>query len=184
MSPVRGHPAQKIRAESPSNGSDVRPAGLTPHKKSTPEVLWNGDRFLHLRLSSSTSTLEPIRAESTVVPFLSSGTSLRQRTTCGSWARNQCFVMGCPEQVQHTMMDGHVSRRRDMSLSTLRWIRWLAIAGPPGRQYWGARMSTSAANRRFTIPPTGCVHLDALWCGLCTRWPVPYFLTGSTLRRP
>ena len=60
----------------------------------------------------------------------------------------------------------------------------VAIAGPPGRQYWGARMSTSAANHRFTIPPTGCVHLDALWCGLCTRWPVPYFLTGSTLRRP
>ena len=26
-------------------------------------------------------------------------------------ARNQCFVMGCPEQVQYTLMDGHVCER-------------------------------------------------------------------------
>ena len=26
-------------------------------------------------------------------------------------ARNQCFVMGCPEQVQYTLIDGHVSER-------------------------------------------------------------------------
>ena len=33
---VPGSPRTKIRAELSSNGSDVRPAGLTPHKKSTP----------------------------------------------------------------------------------------------------------------------------------------------------
>ena len=60
----------------------------------------------------------------------------------------------------------------------------LAVAGPPGRLYWGARLSTSPANHRCTVPPTGCVHSDALWCGQCTRWPVLYFLMGSTLRRP
>ena len=32
----RGHLAQEIRAEASSNGSDVRGAGLTQHKKSTP----------------------------------------------------------------------------------------------------------------------------------------------------
>ena len=37
-------------------------------------------------------------------------------------------------------------------------------------------MSTSAANHRFTIPPTGCVHLDALWCG----WTV-YEMAGPVL---
>ena len=36
VSPVQGSPGTKIRAELSSNGSDVRPAGSTPHKKSTP----------------------------------------------------------------------------------------------------------------------------------------------------
>ena len=39
---VPGSPRTKIRAALSSNGSDVRPAGLTPHKKIDAEVLWNG----------------------------------------------------------------------------------------------------------------------------------------------
>ena len=33
----------------------------------------------------------------------------------------------------------------------------------PGRQYWGARLSTPSANHRFPVPPTGSVHRDGLW---------------------
>ena len=46
---VPGSPRTKIRAELSSNGSDVRPAGLTPHKKIHAEVLWNGDRWSERR---------------------------------------------------------------------------------------------------------------------------------------
>ena len=42
---VPGSPRTKIRAELSSNGSDVRPAGLTPHKKSTPRSYGMGIVF-------------------------------------------------------------------------------------------------------------------------------------------
>ena len=59
----------------------------------------------------------------------------------------------------------------------------MAVAGPPGRQYWGASTSTSSANHRFSVPPTGSVHRDASCCGQCTRWLVQNFQTGTALRR-
>ena len=34
-------------------------------------------------------------------------------------------------------------------------------------------MSTSSANHRFTVPPTGCVHPDALWTVYEMAGPVP-----------
>ena len=49
---VPGSPRTKIRAELSSNGSVVRPAGLTPHKKNHAEVLWNGDRWSERRPGS------------------------------------------------------------------------------------------------------------------------------------
>ena len=46
VSPVLGSPrTKKIRAELSSNGSDVRPAGLTPHTKSTPRSYGMGIVF-------------------------------------------------------------------------------------------------------------------------------------------
>ena len=42
---VPGTPRTKIRAELSSSGSDVRPAGLTPHKKSTPRSYGMGIVF-------------------------------------------------------------------------------------------------------------------------------------------
>ena len=60
----------------------------------------------------------------------------------------------------------------------------------PGRQYLGASRTTFTVNHPVSVPPTGCVHRDAFWCGQCTRWQVLYVRTGSlsglqftTLRR-
>ena len=41
-----------------------------------------------------------------------------------------------------------IERRRASGLCASWLIRWLAIAGPPGRQYWGSRSCTSSANHR------------------------------------
>ena len=60
----------------------------------------------------SRRALKPLRAQSTVVPLPSSGT--QSSSTHCLWMRgdrNQCFVMGCPEQVQNTLMDGHVCEK-------------------------------------------------------------------------
>ena len=46
----------------------------------------------------------------------------------------------------------------------------MAIAGPPGRQYWGACSSTSPANHHFCVPPTGLVLRDGWSSGQCARW--------------
>ena len=91
-----------IRAEGSSKGSWRSRRALQPTCRSR--------RALEPTCRSRRA-LEPIRAVSTVVPFLSSGTH-SSSTHClwMRWARNQCFVIGCPEQVQHTMMDGHVCK--------------------------------------------------------------------------
>ena len=51
--------------------------------------------------------------------------------------------------------------------------------------------ASSSANHHLLVPPTGCVHRDALWCGQCAGWQIQYFQTGSffglqcsTSRRP
>ena len=59
----------------------------------------------------------------------------------------------------------------------------MAIAGLPGRQYWGARLCTSSANHRLLGPPTGPERRDESCCRQCTRWQVQYSQTGVTLRR-
>ena len=53
---VPGSPRTKIRAELSSNGSDVRPVGLTPHKKSTPKSYGMG---IVLCISNGTHRLPP-----------------------------------------------------------------------------------------------------------------------------
>ena len=60
----------------------------------------------------------------------------------------------------------------------------------PGATNWEAGFSTSPVNHPVSVPPTGCVHRDAFWCGQCTRWQVLCVRTGSlsclqftTLRR-
>ena len=70
----------------------------------------------------------------------------------------------------------------------------MAIAGPPGRQYWGGRFSTSSANHPWSVPPTGSEHRDGFSSGfvLGLRFALPealrrHFLTrccGSRLLRP
>ena len=107
----------------------------------------------------------PVRA-SRLPLFLRSCACCRQ--SCMEIFRSDFNVLGL------WFFASRATRRRDTVLCALRWIRWLAIAGPPGRQYWG----------RECLPLLPTIALDSLWCGLCTRWPVPYFLTGSTLRRP
>ena len=52
----------------------------------------------------------------------------------------------------------------------------------PGATTLGRRV-TSSANHHLLVPPTGCLHRDALWCGQCRRWKIQYFQTGMTLRR-
>ena len=66
--------------------------------------------------------------------------------------------------VKNIMMDQMVGSRRS-----------------PGATILGGETPTSSANHRCTVPPTGCVHPDAL---CVDRWLVLFFLTGSTLRRP
>ena len=57
---VPGSPRTKIRGELSSNGSDVRPVGLTPHKKKIhAEVLWNGDRLSEREGPGSHERLPP-----------------------------------------------------------------------------------------------------------------------------
>ena len=70
------------------------------------------------------------------------------------------------------------SRRRDTWSCVLRRVRWLAIAGSPGRQYWGSRSCTPSADHPVPVPPTGPELSDASWCGQCTRWQVVYILMG------
>ena len=41
-----------------------------------------------------------------------------------------------------------IESRRAFGLCASWLIRWLAIASPPGRQYWGSRSCTSSANHR------------------------------------
>ena len=53
----------------------------------------------------------PFELSPQLLPFFLQGTQ-SSSTQClwMKWARNQCFVTGCPEQVQYTMMDGHVCK--------------------------------------------------------------------------
>ena len=93
-----------------------------------------------------------------------------------------------------------------MSLCTSRWIRcgWLAIAGPPGRLYWGGVLEYLFCQPSHFVPPTNPVLRDGWSCGLCTSWPasrevpccgrhfllprrcgdVIFLRPSSTLRRP
>ena len=38
-------------------------------------------------------------------------------------------------------------------------------------------------DHRLLVPPTSCLHRDALRCGQCTRWQIQDFQTGSFSRR-
>ena len=96
-----------IRAEGPSNGSWRSRSALPPTCRSRRALTCQSRR-----------ALKPLRAESTVVPLLSSGTE--SSSTYCLWmigARIQFFVMGCPEQVQYTLMDGHVFKEAWFSTS-------------------------------------------------------------------
>ena len=65
-----------------------------------------------------------------------------------------------------------------------------AIAGPPGRNYWGRRLSTSSACHHLCVSPTGPVLRDGLGslvvspCVMWTVYEMACFQRGELLRQP
>ena len=67
-----------------------------------------------------------------------------------SSARNQCFVMGCPEQVQYTLMDGHVCKAAWSAGHLVVYIAMDQMVGD--RQSPGARILGGEAVYLFCQP--------------------------------